>query len=188
MSLIDFGHLREDEHGDTIIQFVLVLPIFIILVLGSYEIWKLVHFKQTLEAATIQATRYLSIEGPFLLDEYPYGWQQRAWAIVYQELENEPLLQEELDPNRLTVEVGTRRGLGWPACPDEYARRPQEAVDRAERAQFAVRSRLEIRSPVRIPLVGTPDNLKLEETHWHYLECLPNIPEPEATPSGLTCL
>lgn len=182
MSLMDLGCLREDEHGDTIIQFVLVLPIFIILVFGSYEIWKLVHFKQTLEAATIQATRYLSIEGPFLLDEYPYGWQQRAWAIVYQELENERLLQEALNPNRLAVEVGTRRGLGRPACPDEDARLPQEAVSRAERAQFAVRSRLEMPSPVRIPLVGTAENLVLEETHWHYLECLPNISEPEETP------
>lgn len=173
--------LSRDERGNTIVQFVLVLPIFVILVYGSYEIWKLVHLKQTLEAATIQATRYLSMEGPYL-DQYPADWQARARFIVANELTNEPLLKDELDSIQLWVDVGTRSGLGAPSCPGEDSMRAREAVNRAERAEFFVSSRADMPSPLRIPLVGTAENLSLTETHWHYLECDPNsppTPEPD---------
>lgn len=176
MRLMDLGSLHRDERGDTIIQFVLVLPIFIILVFGSHEIWKLVHLKLSLEAATIQATRYLSIEGPFFLDEYPEGWRQRAYVIIARERANELLLQNE--SVELWVDVGTRFRLGRPECPGDGSKRAHQAVNRVERAQFAVHSELKIPSPVRIPLVGTAENLILTETHWHYLECSPNDVSP----------
>lgn len=177
MPLIDPTSLRRDQRGSTIIQFLLVLPIFIMLIFASYEIWKLVHLKQSLEAATIQATRYLSVEGLYFLDEYPDGWRRRAYAIVADELANEPLLQDE--PVELWVDVGTRFRYGRPQCPGEEAKRASMAVNRAERAQFAVHSRLQIPSPLRIPLVATADNLALAESHWHYLECRPgSLPTP----------
>lgn len=180
MRLIDITSLRRDERGDTIIQFVLVLPLFLILIFGSYEVWKLVHLKQSLEAATIQAARYLSMEGPFFLDEYPDGWRQRAYVIIARELVNEPLLQNA--SARLEVDVGTKFALGRPECPGRDATRARYALDRAERAQFAVYSRLEFPSPFRIPLVGTAENVVLTETHWHYLECAPNDVSPTPTP------
>lgn len=173
MSLTAFASLFRDKRGSTLIQFVLVLPIFVILVFGSYEIWKLVHLKQTLEAATIQATRYLSVEGPYL-DTFPGDWQSRAWTYVAQELDNEPLLRDELESAELTVDVNTRYGYGAPECPGEDSSRPREALDRAQRSQFHLVSRLRIGSPVRIPLLGSAENLVLTEEHWYYLECGPS--------------
>lgn len=168
----------RDSRGSTIIQFVLVLPIFIILVFGSYEIWKLVHLKRSLEAATVQAARYLSIEGSHL-DKYPEDWEAYAWTIVAQELENEPLLQDELSGAELWIEVDTRFRFGEPRCPGEDSKSAREAVNRAERAQFSVYSELRIPSPIRIPLVGTAGNLTLTERHWRYRECGPNtLPTP----------
>lgn len=177
MLLIDLESLSRDDRGDTIVQFVMVLPIFIILVFGSYEIWKLVHLKQTLEGATIQATRYLSIEGPYLMKEppgYPISWQQRAQDIVYKELAKEPLLRDEFDLSRLWVAVDAP--FGRPECPGRDSSRPSQAERRAERAQFVVHSQLPIPSPIRIPFVPTKENLVLSESHWHYLECGPNTP------------
>ena len=181
MQLINPGRLRQDERGDIIIQFVLVMPIFLIIIFGSYEIWKLVHLKQSLEAATVQATRYLSVEGPYL-GNYPYDWQELARLIVAEELANEQLLRDELASAGLKVAVDSQYG-GRPACPDEDAWRASEAVRIAERAQFLVHSQLELASPVRIPFVTTQDSLTLSETHWHYLECGPNtVPTPTPEP------
>lgn len=182
MWLTDPESLPRDERGNTIIQFVLVLPIFIILVFGSYEIWKLVHLKQSLEAATIQASRYLSVEGPFLMDEppgYPESWRQRAWDIIASELANEPLLQDQ--PPALDVVIAEPR-FGRPQCPDDDATQAATALAEANEAQFALQSQLHIPSPLRIPLVGTAENLVLTEKHWHYLECAP-IPPPTPTPT-----
>jgi len=176
MQLANLNSLGRDERGDAIIQFVLVLPIFIILVFGSYEIWKLVHIKQTLEDATIEAARYLSVEGHYL-DSFPADWESRARFIIAQELANEPILQDELGSVKLTVTVESRLGgrASEPDCPGEDSRRAFQAVRRVEHAQFAVHSQLQLPSPIRIPLVGTADNLTLSETHWHYLECGPNV-------------
>lgn len=173
-------HVRRfitSERGDTIVQFVFVLPIFLILVFGSYEVWKVVHLKQALEGATIQAARYLSVEGPYLMKEppgYPLNWQQRAWEIIYTELSNEPLLQGAFDPNQLQVAIDAP--FGRPQCPGQESSRPSEAERRARRAQFAIRSRIPVQSPLRIPFVTLPETLELVETHWHYLECGPNAP------------
>ncbi|MFQ5342161.1 MAG: TadE/TadG family type IV pilus assembly protein [Anaerolineae bacterium] len=168
--------LRRDDRGDAIVEFVLVLPIFILMLFGSYEVWKLVHLKQSLEDATIQAARYLSVEGLYLMDEppgYPSSWQQNAWNIVYQELENEPLFRDVLSPDRLTVVVDAP--YGEPDCPGQDSWRTSKAVDRAERAQFFVYSRLKIPPLIDIPFVGRPEDMILTETHWHYLECGPSL-------------
>ncbi len=180
MQLVNLSSLCRDERGNTIIQFVLILPIFIILVFGSYEIWKLVHIKQTLEAATIQAARYLSVEGRYL-DTFPEDWEGRAWNIIAEELANEAILQDDLGAIELRVSVESRVGghISGPECPGEESRRASRARRRAELAQFVVRSQLTVPSPVRIPLVVTADNLTLWESQWHYLECGPNvIPTP----------
>lgn len=177
MSLITHEPLRTDDRGSTMIQFVLVLPVFLVLVFGSYELWKLVHLKQSLEAATIQAARYLSVEGRFL-DNYPDDWQASAWTIIARELANESLLRDEIASAELQVEVDSRLG-GRPDCPGEDSRRARLARRRAEQAQFFVRSRLQVSSPIRIPWVRAPEPLALSEEHWHYMECGPNtIPTP----------
>lgn len=175
----------RDKRGSTVVQFVLVLPVFIILVFGSYEIWKLVHLKQTLEAATIQATRFLSIEGRYL-ERFPDDWQWHAWNIISDELGNEPLLQDELEGAELWVEVDTQSGYGRPLCPDaDRADDRRTAVREAEDAQFVVRTELRVSWPVRVPYLDAgDDDLTLSESHWRYTECYPTEDDDEPDSSS----
>jgi hypothetical protein len=43
------------------VQWLLVLPIFLIIVLGGYEVWKATSVRESLRSGTYQAARYLSI-------------------------------------------------------------------------------------------------------------------------------
>jgi hypothetical protein len=171
------GPWRLDDHGDAIAEFVLILPLFLILLVGSYEVWKLVHLKQTLEGATIQATRYLSVEGPYIQQEWPQGWQRRAREIVAQELTNESIFEGDLDSMTLEVDLYSARGIIGPSCPGDEAIIRSQAYERAEAARFAVRSQLELPLPVHVPFLTFPESLTLAEVEWHYLECDPNDPE-----------
>lgn len=169
---------RRDDHGDAIAEFVLVLPIFLILLVGSYQVWKLVHLKQTLEGATIEATRYLSVEGPYIQQEWPQGWQWRARQIVAEELTNEPVFRDDLDTMTLTVNVQKESGNNYaPSCPGDEAKLQYEALERAYESRFSVVSQLELPLPVHIPFLTLPERLTLTEREWHYLECDPNDPE-----------
>ena len=52
---------RLGQRGTVLIQFVLVLPVLLILVFGSFALWKVVSAKQSLISGTYQAARYLSV-------------------------------------------------------------------------------------------------------------------------------
>ncbi|HUT16556.1 MAG TPA: TadE family protein, partial [Anaerolineae bacterium] len=58
-------HLRalfRDTNGTyQLIQFVLILPIFVLILYGSFELLKLASIRQSLETGTYQAARYLSV-------------------------------------------------------------------------------------------------------------------------------
>ena len=54
--------LIADRTGSAdIIQFILVLPVLILLLYGSFEVWKIVSVKQSLGAAAYQAARCRSV-------------------------------------------------------------------------------------------------------------------------------
>lgn len=53
--------LVKDQKGSTLIQFILLLPLFLIVVLGAVEVWKVLAVKQSLHAGTYQATRYITL-------------------------------------------------------------------------------------------------------------------------------
>jgi Flp pilus assembly protein TadG len=53
--------LVKDKRGSTLLQFILLLPVFLVVVLGAVEAWKILSVKQSLHAGTYQATRYLTL-------------------------------------------------------------------------------------------------------------------------------
>jgi len=53
--------LMKGKRGSSFIQTMLILPIFLLIVLGGYEIWRVHSVKESLRSGTYQATRYLSI-------------------------------------------------------------------------------------------------------------------------------
>lgn len=54
-------NLVASEKGASFIQWMLVLPIFLIIILGGYETWKAYSVRESLRSGTYQAARYLSI-------------------------------------------------------------------------------------------------------------------------------
>ena len=88
---------REDRSGATLVQFIVVLPVFVVVVIGSYAMFRVMAARDTLCEATWEAARYLQIEGPhFPKDDpafdYPTGWEQIATQIMNQELASRTLI------------------------------------------------------------------------------------------------
>lgn len=113
--------LGRDRRGVTTIAYMLILPIFIVLVFGILEIWKVMAVKQSLYLGAYKAARVLSWEGR----SYPSGdaWQwearatERAMGIIHEELDRNALVPQGYTLNvNVSVEAG-RRGstasLGW---------------------------------------------------------------------------
>lgn len=169
-----------DQWGSTLIEFVLVLPIFLILVFGSFVVWKIVSAKQSLASGTYQAARYLSVEGGDLdyapdLDDDPDDWQDAARVIIVRELENNSLLRP-LPQHVITIEPSSR-----PKCPEQRCTEDRYAVDCLLDALFTVRAEITLPQPVRIPFLGS-ETITLEEKRTSYIECGP-ILRPTPTPT-----
>jgi len=61
--------LAGDRHGAyDLIQFALILPVFVVILYGSFEIYKLISIRQSLSAGTYQAARYLSVYHKYYYD------------------------------------------------------------------------------------------------------------------------
>lgn len=170
-----------DQRGGALIEFVLVLPLFLILILGSFAVWKVVSAKQSLASGTYQAARYLSVEGRYLdyapdFDDAPDDWQDAARIIITSELENNSLLRSLSQPV-ITIEPPSR-----PECPRQRCTEDRYAVDPCLLdALFTVRAEITLPWPVRIPLLDS-ETITLEEKRTSYIECGP-ILRPTPTPT-----
>ncbi len=146
--------LRRDRRGVTAIAYMLILPIFIVLVFGILEIWKVMAVKQSLYLGAYKAARVLSWEGK----SYPLGdvWQwearatDRASGIIREELDRNALVPRGYTLNVGVSVEGSGRGspanLGW---------------------LFAVRA--ELISPGLISLLGS-GSLTLVERQVSFIE------------------
>lgn len=172
-----FGDWVLDQRGSTLTQFVLVLPIFLVLLYGSFAVWKVALAKQSLASGTYQAARYLSVEGRYL--DYTGEWEYAARVIIVHELENNSLLRPLPQP-AISFEPFSK-----PKCPEEECvNDPWQCLDRA---LFTVRAEITLPWPVRIPFLD-PETITLVEKRTSYIECEPifgptSTPEPEPAPT-----
>jgi hypothetical protein len=167
------------QRGAVLIQFVLVLPLFIILIFGSFAVWKVVSAKQSLVSGTYQATRYLSVEGRFLdyypdPDDDPDDWEDVARIIIVSELENNSLLRPVPQPI-ISFDRPSR-----PRCPKADA--VNDPMPQLEDALFTVQAEITLPWPVRIPFLD-PETITLVEKHTSYIECEPIFVRPTPTPT-----
>jgi hypothetical protein len=165
-----------------VVQFVLITPILLTMVFGSFELWKVVAIKQVLKTGTIRAARYLLAEGYYqgsspsnTLIRPPRtvpGWQQAAEVIVRRELGDLPVYGTRV---RIISPDGDELS-DIPSCPK--LRQPGEVIGQVNDALFAVEASVTISTPLRIPYTGVLPNLRLREVHVAYIEC-----EPLLTPT-----
>ena len=87
-----YSRLCPDKRGATHVTYVLVLPLLILLVFGSFAVWRIIAIRQTLFHGTYKAARYLSMEGRFLdpdpdFDDDLDDWEDVARIILRTEVE-----------------------------------------------------------------------------------------------------
>ncbi len=155
----------RDRRGSTdLLQFVLILPIFVLLFYGSFEVWKIVSVKQSLEAATYQAVRCLSI--------YHHGDEDRyrCERVLLMELVNNNLIDEDD-----LADLRIRYYDAWGREIEDPTAVPCDEI-------FSLEAELPLPWSTFIP--GLPSrNPTLVARHRSYIECGPRwAPTPTPTP------
>jgi len=90
-----WARFRRDRRGASMVTFALILPLFILLVFGILEIWRVVSVRQSLHLGTYQAIRALSSTGRQWLPRSAEQWQAMAAGQA------ETIIDWELQRNRL---------------------------------------------------------------------------------------
>ena len=90
-----------EKQGSTLVQTLVMLPLFLMIVLGGYEIWKAHSVRESLRSGVYQATRYLSLNP----DEESWDAVVRNDFVVPELLNNNLVTQEIVD--RVTVNAPT---------------------------------------------------------------------------------
>lgn len=114
----------RDRRGAALVQFMVVLPAMVFLVLSLVSLFGVMAVRDTLCEATHQAGRYLQVEGPhFDADDpafqYPVGWERIAWQIIDQELASRTLTNLRLETGKDVVDI-------WPDAP---RRSPKDTIE-----------------------------------------------------------
>lgn len=107
--LYRLDRLTEDKRGSILVQTLLLLPIFLLIVLGGHEVWKAISVKQSFHSGTYQATRYLCLN-PVEESLDPEEWKEVAEDFIVPELANNGLVGEDL-ANRVRIYVTPPRKL-----------------------------------------------------------------------------
>lgn len=150
--------IRDRRGSADIIQFVLILPIFVLMFYGFFEVWRVVSVKQSLDAGTYQAARYLSVNHDRWQDN-----RARAAGIILREWENNGLLGSDEARSLIEIHIPAYR----PAC----------------NRFFTVRAELDVPWPIIIPPLPLR-YMRLVEQHTSYIECGPTwAPTPTPTPT-----
>lgn len=103
--------LTKDERGVTVITFALVLPIFILVIFGMFEVWKIMSVRESLCLGMQRAAAYLTREGRYLTNN-PVDWEDKAETIImrgrhefFVELDNNPFVPDNVDIQAKDVHV-----------------------------------------------------------------------------------
>lgn len=143
--------LIKGERGSTqIIEFVLILPILVLILYGSFEVWKVVSVKQSLDAAGGRLAQCLRL--------YHVGDdRERCERIVSMEVGGNSLMGGPLE---LTIKYY-----------DAWDRQIPNPTNLPCNAIFTVEG--EVRLPWGIPILSS-GNMYLTSEHTSYIECDPS--------------
>jgi hypothetical protein len=90
-----FARLRRDNRGISAISYIFILPLFILVVFGIFEMYKVVAVRQSFHLGVYKAAHTLSWEGPSYPLSHAHRWEAaaagRAKGIIATELVANPL-------------------------------------------------------------------------------------------------
>ena len=146
-----------DQRGAALVTYVLVLPLLILLIFGSFAVWRIMVIRQTLFLGTYKAAWELSRQARHLpLD--PEEWWRIAEPIVRTEVEGNHLIESG---STLNVDVTLPNSL---ACPPDDSRPIDDIL-------FTVKATLTLPTPIHIPFLDPINLLTMTEQHTSFVEC-----------------
>jgi len=161
--------IRDRRGSIDLIEFVLILPIFILLIYGFFGIWKIVSVKQSLDAGTYQAARCLSVYFHDGRDDA----RRMCEYVLWTEVKNNSFITEEyLDGLDLDEHVKYYDGDGYGIEKQDLARRIH-CND-----IFSIKASLPLPWAIFIPGLRSNDPNSIPTptfviTHTSYIECGP---------------
>ncbi len=144
--------IRGERGSTQVIEFVLILPILVLILYGSFEVWKVVSVKQSLDAAVGRLALCLRL---YHMDDDD---RNRCESIV----------RMELGGNRLMDGAP----LELPRYYDAWDRQITDPIDLPCNAIFTVEG--EVRLPWDVPILSSGNNMHLISKHTSYIECNPS--------------
>ena len=149
--------LSMDQRGATLVTYVLVLPLLILLIFGSFAVWRIMAVRQTLFLGTYKAVRELSYQGRYLPLE-----EDEWWKIA------DPIVRAEVQGNHL-IESGHTLNVAV-TLPNSSACSSSSGMRSVDDALFTVKATLILPTPIRIPYLD-PVNLTLTEQRTSFVDC-----------------
>jgi len=180
--------LRQDQRGTyDLIQFALIIPVFVIILYGSFELWKLISIRQSLDVGTYQAARYMSVYHKYYFDDKynrPSADDKlRAERLIWGALQNNSFISPEL-PIRVAIRYfnGAGQEIYSPVDLDCAQIRGLLANPATSNLIFTVRTQLTL--PWQASVLGlSMGNVTLSSTHTSFVDCGPWYPPPGPTPT-----
>jgi len=87
------------QRGSVTVQAMMYIAIFVLIMVMSFEIWKVLSIKQSLRAATVQAARYITVNGLWLERTGKRELLETTVRdLIKRELHNNPFLPADSDP------------------------------------------------------------------------------------------
>lgn len=179
------AHFHRDEQGTSLLTFAVLMPLVLMLVMGTAGLLQVMAIKSFMAAGVYDATQYLTYEARRYT---PRDWE--PGARVEQDVAR--IVQARLAPQTLMAAFA---GLG-PDNPSIHVTPPDAAVLDAlcdprlelralEPYSFTIETQLQLDGSRTIPFLGRLVNFTLDEQARSYVEC-PRGWEP--TPGREPCL
>jgi len=178
--------LLKDKRGTyELVQFALLVPIFVIILYGSFEMLKLISIRQSLDAGTYQAARYLSVYHRSYVDQSfnrpSVDDRQRAERLIWESLLANPFVPKDA-PIYVVVRYFNRDNQEIPSPIDFPC--PQIPHNRSllddPNMFFTVRTQMTL--PWRASVLGLSlGSITLTSAHSSFVDCGPWYPWPGPT-------
>jgi Flp pilus assembly protein TadG len=170
-----------------LIQFALILPVFVVILYGSFEIYKLISIRQSLSAGTYQAARYLSVYHKYYYD-LRYNRSNaddtaRAEQLVWQSLRANGFISDST-PLQLAIRYsdGAGRPISTPVdfpCPSI-----RDQLNQSGTASLTFTVQATASLPWQSSVLGLPlGTVTLSSRHTSLIDCGPWYPPPPPTPT-----
>ena len=149
----------RDERGVTVITFALVLPIFLLVIFGMFDVWKIMSVRESMYLGLHEVAPYLTKEGRYLAGS-PEEWKAKA--------------------ERITLETVRQELANNPFVPDNVVIQAKVHIDRPDlpKCQWLFTARVELPWTAVIPYIPF-GNMTLAEQTTSYIRCRTDDPKYE---------